>query len=135
MTVLAATGPRGPQIAEYNRRNAPSDKEPYFVLAIHGFERVRSVIDLLWPWMSEPKREQARCAIEAIEPYTYTRNIWGAGRSSLSLDQAKALRAEYEQLRGVRRRIRQGARAELAAKYGLNSVNTVAAIVGGRGYN
>ncbi len=108
---------------------------PYFVLALNGFERVRTVVDLLWPWLSEPKREQARQALDAIEPYAHTRHIWGAGRSSLSLDQAKALRAEYEQLRGVRRRIRQGMRAELAAKYGLNSVNTVAAIIGGRGYN
>lgn len=109
--------------------------QPYFVLTLHGFERVKLAVDRIWPWLSTPKREQARCALDTIESYTHTRNIWGAGRAALSLDQAKALRSEYEQLRALRRRIRKGVRAELAAKYGLNSINTVAAIVAGRGYN
>jgi hypothetical protein len=100
----------------------------------NGFLRVKAAVTRIWPWLSEPKRQQAQAALDAIEPYMHTRFIHGAGRAILTLKQAKELRAEYEKLKAGRDRLPRGARAMLAAKYKLGSANTVGAIVAGRGY-
>lgn len=119
---------RGP----YQHKNKAH--RPYFVFAFQGFERVSAGISLLWPWLSEPKREQAKRALDGIRPYVLTRFIRGAGRAVLTIAQAEELRSEYDNLRKGRERIPRGARAALARKYGLSSVNTLASIAAGHGY-
>ena len=61
--------------------------------------------------------------------------VLGKSQGYLGLPIRDDLRAEYESLRGAGGRINRGARPALVAKYGLNSVHTLAAICAGRGYN
>jgi hypothetical protein len=112
----------------------------YFVFSVNTHVRVQAIVAMLWRYLSGPKQEQAAGALREAIPYLRTRYIRGSkGRAALSLEQANALRAEYDKLKSERTkngfvRIRRKARQELRAKYGLNSVNTLAAIVGGHGY-
>jgi hypothetical protein len=96
---------------------------------------VQAIVALLWKFLSEPKREQAAQALVAANPYLRTRFIRGTkGRSLLSMDQAMALRRDYDVLRQNRKRAPRGALKALRERYDLNSVNTLACIVQGRGY-
>jgi hypothetical protein len=127
---IGMPGVRGP----YRPRNA--NGKPYFVFSVAAHTRVQAIVAMLWRFLSEPKRQQASVALTAAVPYLRVRFIHGArGRSALSLVEADALRAEYESLRGASGRINRGARPALVTKYGLKSVNTLAAICAGRGYN
>lgn len=121
---------RGPYKQRYK------NGKPYYVFSVSAHTRVQAIIALLWKFLSEPKREQARAALVEAAPYLRARFIRGVrGRAVLSMAEATAMRTEYEALRGAGGRINRGARPALMAKYGLNSVNTVATICGGRGYN
>jgi hypothetical protein len=50
---------RGP----YRTRSAVH--KPVYVFAVHGFERTQAIIAMLWPWLTEPKREQASSRLAA----------------------------------------------------------------------
>jgi|SRR5215469_725774 len=122
-------GVRGP----YEPRN-PNGRL-YYVYSVSSHIRVQAVIGMLWKFLSEPKREQATKALEEALPYVRARFINGSkGRSVLSMVQADELRKEWKEMQKGRQRIPKGAREILAAKYGLESVHTLAAIVAGKGY-
>jgi hypothetical protein len=42
--------------------------QPYFLWYIQGFERTQATIAMLWPFLSEPKRLQARRALNGYRP-------------------------------------------------------------------
>ena len=42
---------------------------PYYLYTVSGFKNVATLIILLWPWLSLPKREQAEKALAAAEIY------------------------------------------------------------------
>lgn len=44
-------------------------RRPYKQYHIDTFERVQHAICLMWPWLSRPKREQAKAAFSAYREY------------------------------------------------------------------
>jgi len=122
-------GVRGP----YEPKN-PNGKL-YYVYSVNSHVRVQAIVALLWKFLSEPKRHQAIMALSEALPHVRARFINGSkGRSVLSMVQADELRREWAEMQRGRQRVPKGARELLAAKYGLESVHTLAAIVAGRGY-
>jgi hypothetical protein len=120
---------RGPYKPRYK------NGKPYYVYSIASHLRVQAVIAMLWKWLSEPKREQASGALLSALPYLRTQFIRGSkGRSVLSMEQANALRDEYELMKVGRVRAPRDSRRMLLEKYGLKSVNTLSAICANRGY-
>lgn len=107
---------------------------PMYRLDLRGYIEVQTAIAMLWRFLSGPKRRQAWKAMNECKAYVQMRALHGKGPAQLTLVQADALRSEYASLKIGRKRIRRGAREELVAKYGLVSINTLAAICSGRGY-
>jgi hypothetical protein len=108
----------------------------YFVYSVSSHIRVQAIVAMLWKFLSDPKREQAAKALNEALPYVRERFVRGSrGRSVLSMVQATELRNEYAAMKEGRQRIPKGARELLAAKYGLDSVHTLAFIVAGKGYS
>ena len=53
---------RGPYLAGMKQRR-------YWTLRVGSFEKVQAAVAMLWPFMSEPKRQQAHAAIRAWEEH------------------------------------------------------------------
>jgi len=53
----------------YGPYKSRGNKRPYKQLHIDKFEQVQQTICLLWPWLSEPKRQQTRVAFQDYHAY------------------------------------------------------------------
>lgn len=47
-------------------------KKDMWALNIHGFEQVQAAVAMLWPWLSTPKRQQAKRALLEARAYYAT---------------------------------------------------------------
>jgi hypothetical protein len=54
----------------YRERNWPPFYKSNYQLVAQNFEDVQFIIALLWPWLSEPKRQQAKTAIKKFIAYS-----------------------------------------------------------------
>jgi len=56
----------------YKQSKYPNAK-PVWRWAVHNFEDTKTMVERLWPWLSEPKRAQARKALDAYAAYPHRR--------------------------------------------------------------
>ena len=53
-------GPYGPYPSKLGKR-------PHWTFRANNFEHVQAIVAMLWNWLSEPKRQQARAALLAAQ--------------------------------------------------------------------
>lgn len=58
------------------------NKNPYYRLQVYGREPVGTAVDLIWPWLCEPKKQQIT---EVLEKYDNQRPRRPSGRKAKEL--------------------------------------------------
>jgi hypothetical protein len=93
-------------------RNVPDNWTKGWVLQVNAINRVVFAVNLLWPWLSQPKRDQTTAAFANRATY----------RATWSPDFRFARQQiTDEQVRGIRRAIAEGGRTQtaIAKEYGV----------------
>jgi hypothetical protein len=109
----AAIGNTG-RIYERSRKH-PEHWSKGWTLQVNSIERVVFAVNLIWPWLSQPKRDQT---IKAFATRASYRSGWRADfklpQQRLTDDQVREIRSLYAE--GVRR-------VEIAERYGVDVSN------------
>jgi hypothetical protein len=110
---------------------------PLYRFDVRGIGVV-AVIDILWPYLSSPKRLQAKKAFENYEAYLKIRGQRAPGRAKLSVKQVNDLRSQYYAIKADRlklghQRMPRGWIDEQASILGVR-YHTVKHILCGHGY-
>jgi hypothetical protein len=70
--------------------------KPAYVLSIVGFERTQAVIAMMWPWLTQPKRDQASSRLLA-----HSQRVWAGRRDGTLCIRGHKLTATYRDNRGT----------------------------------
>jgi hypothetical protein len=117
----AAIGGVG-QIYERSK-NTPSNWADGWTLQVNAIERVVFAVNMIWPWLSQPKRDQAVAAFEKRSAY---RSQW-----STELKRRNQ-RLTPENVRELRRRFAaKESRTSIAAAFGVD-LSTVYRVASGK---